>query len=467
MKKIIFSAAIFLSFIMAATAQENTAESKEILSYENYIKSVKEKLPELTQRAMSLKNASLGVDSAKGAFSPVITGGSKYYSNSGLSSMSSDTSGVVSYAALSKTFAETGTTVTGGFEYDYQTQSNAMGETKYHNPQGYVTVKQPLLKNFFGMINKNTISSSEITYNIEKESTEQYYTEIEIYYQKLYCKWVLYNQLEGYYKSYVNNANVLYAQTLRKKKAGLVENDDVQRVYSSVLSYKQQYSSIKNTLYAIETEIKYVTQKENISPDKTHLDSLYSTAFNYNYVIVNFENTSSYRIMKMNLEKLNINFKIAENSALPELNALASATVKDSSESQSEALELSKNDYYVGFEMSYSFGNSSNTANVKIAENNLKEYEASIKSTMRDYEVSLKNILYNISIMKQMIQYKESNLKALQSQLITEKKKYSQARITVSTVVDTENKIASEKASLLETKNNLISLYYDYIKLTK
>lgn len=467
MKKFLLISTIFLSFILSAQAEDNPADSKKVLSYESYIRTVKGNLPELTQRAMSLENASLGVDSGKGAFAPVIAGGSKYYSNSSLSTVSTETVGVVSYASVSKTIASTGTTVTGGIEYDSQTQSSSMGETNYNNPKAYVTVKQPLLKNFFGTINRNTIESSKITYSIEKESAEQYYAEIEIYYKKLYCKWVLYNQLEKYYKSYVDNANVLYAQTLRKKKAGLAENDDVQRVYSSLLNYKQQYSSIKKTLYALETEILFVTQKNNIYPEKNYLNLSYDDVINYNYVSVSFENTSSYRLINMNLKNLNLNYKIAKNTALPELNAIASATAKDSSENRSEAFEMTKKDYYVGFEMTYSFGNSANKVNIEIADNNIKEYEASIKTTMRDYEVSLKNLLFNISVTKEMIHFKESNIKALMSQLATEKKKYSQARVSVSTVVDTENKIASEKASLLETKYNLISLYYDYQNLIK
>lgn len=464
MKRSITAFTVLIIFIVTTVyAQQKT----KIINFEKYYTIIKKKLPEIEKTTLEKEYLNYELEEIKRTYYPTLSLGSKYIIEAETVPSESDSNTVSSYASISKEFIGTGTQVTGGLQYNYQKEIKNSSVNNYYSPEIYLTVKQPLLKNFFGTLSKNNIKSAEILKEINELSLKEYLNEIEVYYKKLYYSWIVYIQLEEYYSINVKNAQSLYSQTLRKRKAGLAENDSVQAVYSSLLNYQQQLNNIHRSLNIIKNEIQTVTGEDEYFPEVADLNIIYERADNYDYKIVFFNDTLSYKIMKKNFENLDISLSSSKNSSYPELNALASVSASNQTEVESNKYIFENKEYYIGFELNYNFDNPMNSIAYKKSENSLKQYREIIKITSIKYELSLDDLILNIKSTQEVIKLKESNLKALRSQLLTEKRKYTQARLTVSNVISTENKIASEQASLLEKKYYLITLYFDYLNLVK
>jgi len=83
----------------------------------------------------------------------------------------------------------------------------------------------------------------------------------------------------------------------------------------------------------------------------------------------------------------------------------------------------------------------------------------------QEYETKLNKIIEEINTKKKIYENTINRLNALRSMYKTQLKRYSQGRITQTTLNDTLIKIATEEINLVDCEYSLICLHFDYYAL--
>jgi len=263
----------------------------------------------------------------------------------------------------------------------------------------------------------------------------------------------------------VVNSNALKNQILRKVRAGLADNDDYQGAVSSVLSYENQRREYRTELINIENQMSLYLDITGLAPDEKAFEDYYGKAGSSDLAEVDFKKTTSAKVMDLTMKNYLYSKGVYENRLLPEFNIFGEVTRKDLSDSQTYGTR--DTDYSVGFEFKYYLENNSAESGLKDVEIQIKGLEYEYEATENSYRKQLLSYIESSKGIIDQLENKEKALKALQSKLVTEKRKYSQARLNLSYVISTENSITSEKNNILSLKYQLISCYIDYMDLVK
>lgn len=482
MKIAVKSAFIFLFvtgyIALISTSTVNAQESTNVITYEKFISVITQKLPEIKINALQVQKAYNQVEKAKSVDDTNLIAKGQYalqkMYTTGKSLFEPDyKQSYYGYTGIEQTIASTGTRMSLGLEYN----SSSIKGNLTIPPQAYsvdeyrpsitATITQPLLQNAFGIIDRYEKNNAQMKLEIQKLQQLQDDTSVLNYYKKIYFNWLLYKHALTIMKESIANAQELVDSVQRKARAGLAENDDVQRALSSLLSYQSQYKQYEITYNSICDELSLYFDA-TISPEDNDLKNVFDSVLATEYSEVPFEHTRSYIIVKKNIDLLQYSMDVADNSTLPQMNLILSATRKNYSDRQREALsKLPDTDYSVGVEFSYPLGNHSAQSQVNEYELSLKELEQNLLSTRNSYYKSLKALLQSLYGYKELIVTHNKNLQALFSQRQTERKKYEQARLDLQYLINTENNIAMEKLTVLQLQVALIGYYIDYKDLTQ
>lgn len=471
---ICFAVLSFLTIPSYSVAQEDAAA----ITYEQFISIITQKLPQIKMNVLQVERAYNDVDKAKSIDDTNLIAKGQYARQkmytTGKSLYEPDyKQSYYGYTGIEQTLTSTGTRVSFGLEYN---SSSVKGNLTIP-PQAYsvdeyrpsitATITQPLLKNAFGIIDRYEKNNAAKKLEIQKLQQLQDDNSVLNYYKKLYFNWVLYKQALEIWQESIANARALVDSVQRKAKAGLAENDDVQRALSSLLSYQAQYKQYEITYKSLCDELSLYFDKP-ITPQIQDMNAMFESIVSTDFTEVPFEQTRSYLIVKKNMDSMQYSIDVAGNSTLPQMNLIVSASRKNYSDTQREAIStLPDTDYSVGVEFSYPLGNHDAEAQLKYYELSLKELEHTLQLTQNNYYKSLRALVQSLNGYKELIATRNKNLQALISQRQTERKKYEQARLDLQYLINTENSIAMEKLTLLQLQAGLIGFYIDYKDLTE
>jgi outer membrane protein len=466
--RIITTISIVALMAIAAFSDDSSTERKTI-SFDEYISGIENTLPELKINEMDILSAENKVKSAKSGGDTSLTAGGTSFSNTTYSGINNtgDTDGYDYYAGLSKTITSTGTTLSGTYNYTKNSYSNFSSSSDYSSFEPSMTLKvtHPLLYNFLGKVDRYSENNAKMQLEIATHQLQQNNKSVLNAFKKLYFEWITYKENIRNLDEAIGNSIKLKDQVKRKVDAGLADNDDYQNSVASILNYENQRRENLTALKNIESRMNLYIDISRGVPDDKALDEYYHKAAEYGFFEIDFKNTTSAKIMDLTLQNYSYSKGVYENKLLPELNIFAGITQKNISDSQTYGVK--DRDYNVGFEFKYSLENNSAESGLKDAEIQIKALGYEYRSTENSYKKQLLNYIESSMGLIEQIENKEKTVKALESKLLTEKKKYSQARLNLSYLIDTENSINSEKINMLTLKYQLISNYIDFNDLVK
>ncbi len=483
MKKII----IFLVSILSINLYSDQ------LDFNTFIELIKQKLPDFKtseinvakaenniKKENSINDISLSISGAGFGKSPFTDQGDTYIDFS---------SGFTGSAGLSNVFAS-GTRLYGGVEY---TQVHSWGSLKKneqpmsfdgvftadsYDPVIKITIAQPLLYNWFGFLDRFGKKDALKALAIEKMKKELSDDAYMLVYQKLYFTWIQLKLNGSVLIKTIENAKTLEQQTLQKVKNGVAENDDYERVRYMLLQYNQANSKILQNEKMIIKEFSQYINSENFEPNTDEFEIFFQNALSNDYKFEDFDKTKTSALLNVSKERLNELEKVYKNMNMPQLNLFGMLDVKfhkyysdinpDGYDNIYNTREnYGKVDFTAGLELKHPIGDTKNKT--LIAENKLllDEITNEYTKTRNNYEKNKDLIEIQLITIKENINYVNDKIKSLQSRYETEKKKYSQVRTDTYSLIDTDNSITIEQTNLLSLKNDLISLYLEYLNFVK
>jgi|GEM_PF-364023 len=450
------------------TEKSKKTAIKQGLDFNVYIKKITESLPELQSNRIALLQAKNEVNRSKSTGDINLSAGAEAYRNNEYSGLSDNGNhkGYNVYGGLSKTVTSTGTDVALAYNYEKYSYSNFSNSSNYtaHNPSLTLKVTQPLLNNFLGMVSKYTEKNARMQYEIEKLQLVENNKTVINSYKKLYFQWVLYSEILEELTRAISNSKKLVGLTSRRYKAGLADNDDYQTARVSVYDYEVKYREYLNSLKAIENQLKLYLDVSKNKPLGSEFQAFYDRAHSSSFKDIDFSNTKSAEIIRKTLSNLRYSKSVYRNKLLPELNVYGQVAGENMSKEYDGTLK--DRDYSVGFEFVYPLGNHSAESSLKDIELEIKSINQGYKETINTYKKNLWNYRSEFSTLKERIGLNVKTQSALKSQLATQRKKYRQARVTLSDVIETENSLTSSRIEYLTYKYNIISCYIDYSDLT-
>lgn len=473
---ILAAAALLAPAASGAAETAGNAEKKAVLSYAEFMVKIREKLPELRKNRIAVEKAGNTRLAAEAAEDTKIDAAGSYartwrYSNNPFSR-----TGYENYydanLGLSRKFSATGTTLSGGVAYSQFRSEIDYGSfimpDAYHYPSYYLGFSQSLLKNAFGTVDRFARNDAEMKLSIEKLRAENADKNDLNQYRKLYFSWIEYARRLELLAESIRNAEALHAQVIRKFRAGLADNDDVQNAAASLLQYRANREDALAAYNALLGQLGMFIDTASALPEAAEFETHYRASSSAAYGEVKFETTRAAGIYRLTKENYRYTREIAGNKLLPQMDITGKYTRKAQDDSFTGAAgKIHDSDYYVGFSVSYPLGNSQSESEARAAELAVEEVNHEYDISGNEYGKNLKSIQSSAEGLKRIITITGERIRALESKYGTEQKKYQQARLDLNFLIATANTLTAERISLLGLKKQLIYYHIDYADLTE
>ena len=234
----------------------------------------------------------------------------------------------------------------------------------FHESGLSFSFKQPVLKNFFGCIDRGTVRISKIDVDIAdikaKDRIENAIADIE----KAYWRLVFEYQSVALNEELLGQAEKLYRVFEKNFKTGLVESTELYETEANMRIRRTDLAITKNDLITASNNLKLLLNEEGnfLIVPQDRLDTLAGKADLIESLKQALTANRSYRMKKKELEAKNVKLKMKKNSLWPEVDVLGTLAMNGVDAKFSKASKRLTTDkfpmYYGGIEVSFPLENS-------------------------------------------------------------------------------------------------------------
>lgn len=474
-KNIIVLLSIFFSINLVYAQTTNT------LSYAQYMENIRDLIPELKINAVTETNAEMNLLSAKSSgdvnLSAQLGAVGKYGSlSSGYTdptlSPSIGATGIQAGIGLGSLIPYTGTKWSVNLTHNSFLTGDLVSpdgtKTKFQNYQPSLTleVTQPLLRNFFGALDRYPIKDAEYALNIAKLQRKLDDASVLVAYQKLYYQWIMYEKLLEYYRNMYITARRFENQMRDRYNNGLIDNDSYQNARTQTLVYSDYYAQNKIALDTLLTTISFFFPVTNLKPDHTTWDSYLDLGSNMTMEAVAFADSVNGQIAYQSKIRAEYALSAMKNGTLPNLDIVGSVSLNGVSPNTSGYFNsfgsMTNVDFFAGVQFSYPLGNRANEAQYKMAENSLYGIIAQYDMLEKDYNTQLQGYIYKFETYKNLMNSKRTQIRAINSRIATQLQKLDQGRLEIDDLLTSRLDLVATQTELLNLQYEFITTIFDY-----
>jgi len=233
----------------------------------------------------------------------------------------------------------------------------------FHDASLSFSARQPVLKNFLGYIDRNTVRLSRIEAEIAgikaMDGIENQIADIG----KAYWRLVFSYQNVALREELLKQAEELYNRYEEHLKMGFVEETDLYETEANMRIRRIELLVSRNDLITASNNLLLLLNEEAdfIVAPKDRLETLWGGADLFESLNTAFIANREYRMKKKNLLAKKVNLKMKENSLWPQVDlvgTLATSGVDRKFEHANRVLSTNKHSYYYGgIEVSYPLEN--------------------------------------------------------------------------------------------------------------
>lgn len=474
-KNIIVLLSIFFSINLVYAQTTNT------LSYAQYMENIRDLIPELKINAVTETNAEMNLLSAKSSgdvnLSAQLGAVGKYGSlSSGYTdptlSPSIGATGIQAGIGLGSLIPYTGTKWSVNLTHNSFLTGDLVApdgtKTKFQNYQPSLTleVTQPLLRNFFGALDRYPIKDAEYALNIAKLQRKLDDASVLVAYQKLYYQWIMYEKLLEYYRNMYITAKRFENQMRDRYNNGLIDNDSYQNARTQTLVYSDYYAQNKIALDTLLTTISFFFPVTNLKPDHTTWDSYLDLGSNMTMEAVAFADSVNGQIAYQSKIRAEYALSAMKNGTLPNLDIVGSVSLNGVSPNTSGYFNsfgsMTNVDFFAGVQFSYPLGNRANEAQYKMVENSLYGIIAQYDMLEKDYNTQLQGYIYKFETYKNLMNSKRTQIRAINSRIATQLQKLDQGRLEIDDLLTSRLDLVATQTELLNLQYEFITTIFDY-----
>lgn len=357
-------------------------------------------------------------------------------------------------ASLQWNIPHTGTRLRGGFDYYRNRIALDAPSTvppfameritaDLYNPDIFIEVQQPLLRNWLGVIDSFPLRQSRLNRRIMRETVNESIEVIMADLYGLYISWYLsHHQLEIYEKNLANSAALL-SQVTRRYRNGLADLSDLSKTRIMHIEFTKARDLQKARFENISVKISrwYHGQERPESPPRHTPETEISIP---RPPASHFEIGSTRQMRILNLSRHILEQKLEKDRSelLPDLSAVFSYRLRNYDLDRNESVEsYNYNTYSAGLGFTYPLGNN-------LAEGRVEETRAAIRKWAHDAAAFERGLSQGYMETRRLIATYEilleqdgELLKNALTQLEAEDRKYRQGRSDLFFVIQARNSL--------------------------
>lgn len=335
-----------------------------------------------------------------------------------------------------------GTTLDIQFKNVYKdTQSSVAPSKTFWDPRLEFNIKQPILKNFFGINDRKILEISKLKDIIQKHRSKDNIEVIIADVAKLYLDFAFSRDNIAIKQKALQDAQRLLWANQKKLKLGTVEETDLLASQANILARENDLLIAQNQADLLHKKIKVILH-EISKTTYIPIDSIQfkEHIFNLNPSLEKaFEKRKDYLIAQKDLEAKNLSSNIANNSLYPQMDlagTIASNGLKpDYSSALSEVGSFDFPTYFAGVTFKYPLGNTSAKGShiqARIEKLSSLYHLEKLKNEIR-LEIAQK--IASLNTLSLRAKTSEKILRLLKQKMIAEEKKFNQGRSSINFVI--------------------------------
>ena len=473
--------AIFLSIFLSMHLYGQTnSNNTNTVSYSSYMEAIRDLIPEMKINAVSETNAEMNLLNAKGSGDVNLTAQlgaiGTYGANSTVSSMggqSAEATGIRAGIGVGSLIPYSGTrwsvNLTHNSYLDGRIYYGNGGSDKFQNyyPSLTIEVTQPLLRNFFGALDRYPIKNAEYSLTIAKLQRRLDDTSVLASYQKIYYQWIMYEKLLSYYRSMYITARNFENQMRARYQNGLIDNDSYQNARSQTMVYSDYYAQNRVYLDSLLTSIAFfIPDITNYSPDHATWDAYLNLGSNMEMENVAFGDSVNGQIAYQSRLQAEYVLEAMKSGNLPNLSVVGSVNLNGITPNTTGYFKsfgsMTNVDFFAGVQFSYPIGDRANKAQYKLAENSLYGIIAQYERLEKDYNTQLQTYISRFSAYKNLMESKRAQIRAINSRIATQMQKLEQGRVEVDDLLTSRLELVNSQTQLLNLQYEFITTIFDY-----
>lgn len=473
--------AIFLSIFLSMHLYGQTnSNNTNTVSYSSYMEAIRDLIPEMKINAVSETNAEMNLLNAKSSGDVNLTAQlgaiGTYGANSTVSSMggqSAEATGIRAGIGVGSLIPYSGTrwsvNLTHNSYLDGRIYYGNGGSDKFQNyyPSLTIEVTQPLLRNFFGALDRYPIKNAEYSLTIAKLQRRLDDTSVLASYQKIYYQWIMYEKLLSYYRSMYITARNFENQMRARYQNGLIDNDSYQNARSQTMVYSDYYAQNRVFLDSLLTSIAFfIPDITNYSPDHAAWDAYLNLGSNMEMENVAFGDSVNGQIAYQSRLQAEYVLEAMKSGNLPDLSIVGSVNLNGITPNTSGYFKsfgsMTNVDFFAGVQFSYPIGDRANKAQYKLAENSLYGIIAQYEQAEKNYNTQLQTYISRFSAYKNLMESKRAQIRAINSRIATQMQKLEQGRVEVDDLLTSRLELVNSQTQLLNLQYEFITTIFDY-----
>ncbi|MEI0446445.1 TolC family protein [Brachyspira intermedia] len=470
--KIILCSILFINILYGQT---------NVLTYAAYMETIRDQIPELKINAVTETNAEMNLLSAESSgdvnLSAQLGAVGKYGSlstgySSTTASPSVNATGIQAGIGIGSLIPYTGT------KWSVNLTHNSFLGGKLNMPGGQsvdfnnyqpsltLEVTQPLLRNFFGTLDRYPIKDAEYALAIAKLQRKLDDASVIVSYQKIYYQWIMYEKLLAYYRNMYITAKRFENQMRDRYNNGLIDNDDYQNARTQTMLYSDYYAQNQVNLENILATISFFMPVTNINPDHNTWDAYIELGLDMELDAVPFADSINGQIAYQSKIRAEYTLEAMKNGTLPNLDLVGSVNLNGLTPNSDGYFRsfgsMTNIDFFAGVQFSYPIGNRANKAQYQMAENSLYGIIAQYDQLEKDFNTQLQTYIATFNAYKNLIASKQAQIRAYNSRIATQLQKLNQGRLEVDDLLTSRLNLAATQTELLNYQYQLITTIFDY-----
>ena len=338
---------------------------------------------------------------------------------------------------------------------------------RYYSPSIKIEIAQPILRDFFGKLDRYPIKDAEYQLTIAKLKRMIDDNSVLNSYRKLYYQWIMARRLVAFYNDMIRGARDFENQAKRRYTNGIIDNDSYQNAIRQTLKYTEARDEAEVILKKVLRNIRFFIPETNTIPSDRDWNNTLKTSMNAKIEIVPFlESVQGQMAYQLKL-RAEYGMTIIKNNSMPDLSIVGNvslSTLDDSGFFNSFASMTNLN-YFVGLMFSYPLGGRDAKAKMMDAYASLNAVSADYERVNRDYEVQIGIYNDEFQSYKKMIENKKLEINSIASRINTQNEKFKQGRIPMDEIINSRLELAKARGELLNLEYAIIRTVMDYNSL--